>query len=142
MRQISWLRPSPLLLLLHMGLLLRFQFVHPILFLLRRVPRPRGFVSLFLFLLRFLLSRRRSLLQVHLRLGVLLLLPLLSSLLVIFLLPSPRLLWETAKLWGALKKEIWVLWRAPLFLGKWCGVATYFFIQKNKKKKTNYKIHI
>ena len=28
------------------------------------------------------------------------------------------------------KKEIWVLFRAPLFLGKWCGVAPYFFIQK------------
>ena len=28
---------------------------------------------------------------------------------------------------------------APLFLGKWCGVATYFFIQKNKKNK--YTLH-
>ena len=43
---------------------------------------------------------------------------------------------------GALKKEIWVLLRAPLFLGKWCGVATYFLYQKEKRKKgnTNYMI--
>ena len=27
---------------------------------------------------------------------------------------------------GAFKKEIWTL----LFLGKWCGVATYFFTKK------------
>ena len=26
-----------------------------------------------------------------------------------------------------LKKEIWVPFRAPLFLGKWYGVATYFY---------------
>ena len=42
--------------------------------------------------------------------------------------------WETGKL-GALKKEIWVLLRAPLFLGKRCGVATYFFIPKKRKRK-------
>ena len=36
---------------------------------------------------------------------------------------------------GALKKEIWVLLRAPLFLGKRCGVTTYFFYTKKKKKK-------
>ena len=41
---------------------------------------------------------------------------------------------------GALKKEIRVLWKAPLFLGKWYGVVTYFSIQKNKKK-LNTKIH-
>ena len=40
---------------------------------------------------------------------------------------------------GALKKEIWVLLRAPLFLGKWCGVIPYFFYAK--KKKLNIKIH-
>ena len=34
------------------------------------------------------------------------------------------------KLGVPLKKEIWVLFRAPLFLGKCYGVATYFFIQK------------
>ena len=39
-----------------------------------------------------------------------------------------------------LKKEIGVLLRAPLFLGKWCGVTTFFFFNtKNKEKK--YKIH-
>ena len=43
----------------------------------------------------------------------------------------------------SLKKDIWVLFRATLFLGKWYGVTTYFFfIQKKKKEKnTNYKIH-
>ena len=41
---------------------------------------------------------------------------------------------ETGEIFDALKKEIWVLIMALLFLGKWCGVATYFFIQKNKKK--------
>ena len=52
---------------------------------------------------------------------------------------------------GALKKEIWVLLRAPFFLGKWCGVATFFFffffffIYKKKKKKkisTSYMLKI
>ena len=34
------------------------------------------------------------------------------------------------------KREIfWVLFRAPLFLCKWCGVATYFFIKKIRKNK-------
>ena len=42
--------------------------------------------------------------------------------------------------WGCSQKTNWVLLRAPLFLGKWCEVITYFFIQKNKKK-TKYKIH-
>ena len=45
---------------------------------------------------------------------------------------------------GALKKEIWALLRARLFLGKRCGVANYFFLQKRKKRKkekTKYKIH-
>ena len=32
-----------------------------------------------------------------------------------------------------LKKEILVLFRAPLFLGKWCGVATYFLYKKIRK---------
>ena len=41
--------------------------------------------------------------------------------------------------WGALKKEIWVLLRAPLFLGKWGGVATYFLYKKIRKNK--YKLH-
>ena len=36
-------------------------------------------------------------------------------------------------------RDFWsVLFRAPLFLGKWCGVATYFFIQKIRKTKYNY----
>ena len=34
---------------------------------------------------------------------------------------------------GALKKEIWIPFRASLFLGKWCGVATYFLSKKKKK---------
>ena len=42
------------------------------------------------------------------------------------------LLCETGKL-GALKKEIWVLWRASLFLGKWYEVATYFLYKKIRK---------
>ena len=47
--------------------------------------------------------------------------------------------------WVPLKKERFfgVLFRAPLFLGKWCGVAAYFLYQKKKKKneKLNTKIH-
>ena len=38
------------------------QFLHPSLFLLRKVPKPRGLVSLFLFLSRFLLPKKKSLL--------------------------------------------------------------------------------
>ena len=38
-----------------------------------------------------------------------------------------------------LKKEIEVLLRASLFLGKWCGVATYFLYKKIRKNK--YKLH-
>ena len=36
-----------------------------------------------------------------------------------------------------LKKErFWsVLFRAPLFLSKWCGVTTYFFMQRIRKTK-------
>ena len=40
---------------------------------------------------------------------------------------------ERPQTWGALKKEIWILFKAPLFLGKWCGVTTYLFYTKNKK---------
>ena len=36
---------------------------------------------------------------------------------------------------GALKKEIGMLLREPLFLGKWCGVATYFFFMPKKEKE-------
>ena len=51
-----------------------------------------------------------------------------------------RDLWETAKIGVSLKKEIWVLFRAPFFLGKGYGVTTYFFfIQKKKKKKKKTK---
>ena len=35
----------------------------------------------------------------------------------------------------SLKKEIRVPFRAPLFLGKWYRVATYFFRQKIRKTK-------
>ena len=47
---------------------------------------------------------------------------------------------ERAQNWVPLKKKkkkrfVGVLFRTPLFLGKWCGVATYFFIQKKKKSK-------
>ena len=34
----------------------------------------------------------------------------------------------------SLKKEIQVPFGAPLFLGKWYGVATYFSLYKKKKK--------
>ena len=37
------------------------------------------------------------------------------------------------------KSEIEVLLRASLFLGKWCGVATYFLYKKIRKNK--YKLH-
>ena len=30
---------------------------------------------------------------------------------------------------------------APLFLGKWYGVTTYFSLYKKIRKNTNYKIH-
>ena len=45
---------------------------------------------------------------------------------------------------GCSQKEIWVLWRAPLFLGKWCGVATYFLYKKirRRNKIQNYLIKI
>ena len=34
------------------------------------------------------------------------------------------------------KREIFgVFFREPLFLGKWCGVATYFFLYKKKINK-------
>ena len=33
---------------------------------------------------------------------------------------------------GSLKKRIGCFFRIPLFLGKWCGVATYFLYQKKK----------
>ena len=39
---------------------------------------------------------------------------------------------------GALKKEIWVFLRTPLFLGNWCGVVSNFFIQKKEKIKYNF----
>ena len=35
------------------------------------------------------------------------------------------------------KKRFGYFFRAPFFLGKWCGVATYFLYQK-KKLSTNY----
>ena len=34
----------------------------------------------------------------------------------------------------SLKEAIWVPFKAPLFLGKWYGVATYFSLYKKKKK--------
>ena len=33
----------------------------------------------------------------------------------------------------SLKKDIRVPFKEPLFLGKWYGVASYFFYTKNKK---------
>ena len=43
--------------------------------------------------------------------------------------------WEIANfLRGCSPKDIRVLLRAALFLGKWCGVATYFFMQKKEEK--------
>ena len=49
-------------------------------------------------------------------------------------------MWETENL-GALKKEIGVLLREPLFLGKWCGVATYF-LYKKIRKNTNTSLSL
>ena len=40
--------------------------------------------------------------------------------------------WERPRRKVSLRKEIWVPFRALLFLGKWYGVATYFYT-KNKK---------
>ena len=37
---------------------------------------------------------------------------------------------ERLKNWVLLKKRFGVLLRAPLFLGTWCGVATYFLYKK------------
>lgn len=45
-------------------------FLHLSLVLLRRVPKLRELVSLYLFLLRFLLLRKELLMRVHLKLGV------------------------------------------------------------------------
>ena len=39
------------------------------------------------------------------------------------------------------KRDFWVFWKTPLFLGKWSGVATYFFFIQKKREKTKYKIH-
>ena len=51
-------------------------------------------------------------------------------------------MWETENL-GALKKEIGVLLREPLFLDKWCGVATYFLYKKIRRNtNTNYMFKI
>ena len=80
----------PLLLLLHRKLLPRLRFLHLGLVLLRRIPRPRWLLSSLLFLLRLLLLRKESLLRMHLRLRVPLLLLLMSFVLVIPLLPSLR----------------------------------------------------
>ena len=38
------------------------------------------------------------------------------------------------------KRFFGVFFKAPIFLGKWFGVATYFLYKKNKKKKTKYNI--
>ena len=48
-------------------------------------------------------------------------------------------MWEAGKL-GPLKKEIVVLLRAPLFLGKWCGIFTYVLYKKIRKNK--YKLYV
>ena len=36
------------------------------------------------------------------------------------------------------KKDFCVLFRVPLFLGKWCGVTTYFLYKKIRKTKYKY----
>ena len=43
----------------------------------------------------------------------------------LYLLFTIIILWETTKV-PLKKKEIWMLLWASLFLGKWCGVDTYF----------------
>ena len=49
-------------------------------------------------------------------------------------------LWEPSPKVPLIKREIFgVLFRTPLFLGKWCGAATYFLYKKIRKNK--YKIH-
>ena len=40
------------------------------------------------------------------------------------------------------KKRFRYLFRAPLFLGKWCGVALIIFMQKRKRKRKNKYIQI
>ena len=41
------------------------------------------------------------------------------------------------------KQEIFgVFFRAPLFLGKWCGVTTYFLYKKIRKTKYKYMIEL
>ena len=60
-----------------------------------------------------------------------------SSLLTI-IIPASKV-WETSKV-ASQKREIFgVLFKAPLFLGNWSGVTTYFLYEK--VRKTNYKIH-
>ena len=49
--------------------------------------------------------------------------------------------YERPKNWVLLKKRFGMLLREPLFLGKWCGVATYFSYKKIRKKY-KYKLHI
>ena len=48
--------------------------------------------------------------------------------------------WERPRRKVSLRKEIWVPFRALLFLGKWYGATTYFSLYQKKKKNTNYKI--
>ena len=36
------------------------------------------------------------------------------------------------------KRDFLVFFKAPLFLGKWCGVTTYFLYKKYEKKKFKY----
>ena len=43
---------------------------------------------------------------------------------------------------GALKKEIWVLVRAPLFWGSGVELPLIFYTKKKEKKNTNYMIKI
>ena len=39
------------------------------------------------------------------------------------------------------KREIQVPFRAPLFLGKWYGVATFFFLCKKIRKNKYIQLH-
>ena len=46
---------------------------------------------------------------------------------------------DCQKLGGCSQKRDLGTFRAPLFLGNWCRVTTYFFYKKNKKKKLKTK---
>ena len=52
-------------------------------------------------------------------------------------------MWEMGKIRPLkIERDFCVLFRAPLFLGKWCGVATYFLYKKIRKTKYKYMIEL